>query len=224
MRQKSDSRAKRPTPDFEPVRVRDRFDGWRPEKQVGFIEALAECGCVEHACERVGMSARSAYALRRRVDAQSFRIAWDAALDYAIRRLSDAAFSRALNGVARPVFFQGQQIGERRYYDERLTQFLLRYRDPVRYGRWNDRMEYEQPPEGAALLLAKAVNRVCDDAYDAEIGAPPAKHPPFPAPRTMTRQEHEAEVAARKDRLDEARRERAFREELGDDYDKVGWT
>lgn len=55
------------------------------------------------ACERVGLSPSTAYRLRRRVDAYSFRAAWDAALDYAIRRLSDAAFSRTLHGVTRPV-------------------------------------------------------------------------------------------------------------------------
>ncbi len=54
------------------------------------------------------------------------------ALDYAVHRLSEAAFSRAMNGVTTPVFFQGEQIGERRRYDERLTQFLLRHRD-IRY-------------------------------------------------------------------------------------------
>src|SRR4029453_1560965 len=75
----------RPKP-FTPAHLRSRHDGWTPEKQTGFIEALAECGCVTEACERVGMSPRSAYALRARIDAQSFRIAWDTALDYAVRR------------------------------------------------------------------------------------------------------------------------------------------
>jgi hypothetical protein len=81
-----------PVPKFAPVRVRRRHDGWTPERQTQFIEALAECGCVADACRRVGMSSESAYALRRHYDAQAFRLAWDAALDYAIRRLSDAAF------------------------------------------------------------------------------------------------------------------------------------
>jgi len=165
-------------PAFTPVPTRARHDGWTPERQGDFIEALAESGCVDEACQRVGMSTRSAYALRRRLDAGSFRQAWDIALDYAIRRLSDAVFARALHGVARPVFYKGEQIGERRHYDERLAMFLLRYRDPVRYGAWRDGTVAEQHPEVPAVLLSKAVNRVMEDAGDAAVGVvPPARAP-----------------------------------------------
>ncbi len=136
--------------DFVPASPRERRDGWTPEKQVAFIDALGECGCV-NACERVGLSPSTAYRLRRCVDAYSFRAAWDAALDYAIRRLSDAAFSRALNGVAQPLWFQGEQVGERLHYDERLTMFLLRYRDPDTYGAWRDRREPRRRPDARAI-------------------------------------------------------------------------
>src|SRR5687768_6731516 len=84
---------------FLPVGVRYRHDGWTPDKQVDFIGRLADCGCVEEAARSVGMSRNSAYALRRRDDAQAFRFAWDAAQDAAIVRLNDAALSRAINGV-----------------------------------------------------------------------------------------------------------------------------
>ncbi|KTE10071.1 hypothetical protein [Sphingopyxis sp. H115] len=40
--------------DFVPGSPRERRDGWTPEKQVEFIDALGECGCVT-ACERVGL-------------------------------------------------------------------------------------------------------------------------------------------------------------------------
>jgi hypothetical protein len=150
---------------FTPVVVRARRDGWTPERQHAFITALGESGCVEEACAAVRMSARSVYKLRARPDASTFRQAWDVALDYAIRRLGDAALSRALHGVARPIFYQGEQIGERRHFDERLTMFLLRYRDPVRYGAWNDSMEARRHPDGAAIFLAHALNAVLDAAY-----------------------------------------------------------
>jgi len=151
-------------PEFEPAQPRPRFDGWTAERQATFIEALAESACVTEACQAVGMSQRSAYALRARADAISFRNAWDAALDFAIRRLSDAVLSRAINGVAVPVFFQGEQVGEKRYYDERLAMFLLRCRDPLRYGKWLDRRDYSGHPEGSALELAAAKRAVREDA------------------------------------------------------------
>jgi hypothetical protein len=151
-------------PEFEPAHPRPRFDGWTPERQAAFIQALAESACVMEACRAVGMSERSAYALRARADAISFRNAWEAALDYGVRRLSDAVLSRAINGVAVPVFYHGEQVGERRYFDERLAMFLLRYRDPLRYGKWLDRAEHRGHAEGAAFELNEAKAAARDDA------------------------------------------------------------
>jgi hypothetical protein len=120
---------------FIPIELRPRHDGFTPDRQVAFLDALAESGCVEDACRSTGVSRSGAYAFRNRYEARRFRCAWDAALDVGIQRLRDCAVSRAINGVARPIFFQGKQVGERRYYDERLTQFLLRTRDPANFAR-----------------------------------------------------------------------------------------
>lgn len=153
------------------VRLRARHDGWTPERQHDFITALAETGCVTEAAAAVGKSPRSAYQLRARAEANIFRQAWDIALDYAIRNLTDAALGRALHGVARPVFYKGEQVGERLHYDERLTQFLLRYRDPVRYGAWRDSYEARRHPDGAAIILANALNILMDAGHGVD---PPA--------------------------------------------------
>ena len=165
---------------FDPVPVRRRHDGWAPDKQIAFIEALAESGCVDEACKRVGMGRASAYALRARGDAIAFRLAWDAALDHAIRALTDAAFSRALHGVARPVYFQGEQVGERRYYDERLTMFLLRYRDPARYGAWLDRTIAQRPRDHEAQLLGQLLDRLAEEAWADDL-CQPRPDKPYPA-------------------------------------------
>ena len=106
---------KEPIINFVPVHVSSRHDGWTAERQIAFIEALAETACVEHACRAVGMSDSSAYRLRRQPAGARFREAWDAALDYALHRLEQAALSRALQGVPRPVFYKGEQVGEWRY-------------------------------------------------------------------------------------------------------------
>ena len=198
---------KRPRSAFTPVPSRARQDGWTPGRQVEFIEALAECGCVAEACRRVGMSDTAAYRLRARPTAQSFRQAWDVALETAIRRLSDAAFSRALHGVARPVFYKGEQIGERRYYDERLTQFLLRYRDPVRYGTWNDKMRHEQThPDAPAIRLAHALNRVTEAAVAEDEGVPPPRERPFHPNTFVSAEQQEADAARREEYAEELHR------------------
>ena len=151
---------KRPFP-FDPVPVRPSHDGWTVEKQYAFVEALAETGIVEQACRRVGMSRTSFDSLRRRPQGAQFRRACAAALDYALHRVEENAHRRAREGVARPIFYKGEQVGEYRYYDERLTMFLLRSYRPERYGKALDRLlasdgdevedEYERNDPGLDL-------------------------------------------------------------------------
>ncbi|MDB5683760.1 MAG: hypothetical protein JWM75_1458 [Sphingomonas bacterium] len=121
-------------PDFAPVPRKYRHDGWTPERQRAFIDALADTGSVKHAAKRINMSPEGAYFLRRQPGAEGFRRAWEAALDHGVQTLADLAFDRAREGVAIPIFHQGEQVGERRHYNERLTMFLLRHHLPHRYG------------------------------------------------------------------------------------------
>ena len=160
------SRRRRPpdadVPDlsFEPVVLRERHDGWTAQRQTDFVQALAASGCVSDAAKSVGMSATTAYELRQRFDAQPFRLAWDAALDYAIRRLSDVAFSRAIYGDVIPHYYKGELVGEHRRYDSALTRFLLRYRDPLHYGRDLDKLDYRGTDEFMATRLAGSLHDV----------------------------------------------------------------
>ena len=133
---------------YRPVALRLRHDGMTPLRQTTFLDALAESGCIEEACRSAGVSRGAVYALRKRLDGVPFRRAWDAALAIGIERLGHAALSRAVNGTALPVFYKGKQIGERRFYDERLTLFLLRTRDPVNYGKWRDGQTFDQHDGG----------------------------------------------------------------------------
>lgn len=167
---------------FVPAELRARHDGWTAEKQLAFIEELAETACVDAACRSVGMSSTSAYRLRRRPCGAPFREAWDAALDYALHRLEAAALSRALGGVPRPVFYKGEQVGEWREYDERLTMFLLRYRRPARYGAWLDRLAVPLNEEGeltedSAGILDWKLDEIAERA-PATDGNPAADSPP----------------------------------------------
>ena len=136
-----------PLTPFEPAALQPRHDGWTAAKQIAFIEALAETACVRDACRRVGMSDSSAYKLRNRPCGAAFRRGWDAALDCGVHRLEQAALGRALHGVAQPVFYKGEQIGERREFDERLTMFFLKSRRPARFGKWIERMLAPDPDD-----------------------------------------------------------------------------
>jgi hypothetical protein len=122
-------------PTFTPVpRKCARHDGWTPQRQIAFIEALADTGSVDAACKAVNMSAEGAYYLRRQPGAEGFRAAWAAALDLGVQRIEDVAMDRALNGVDEPLYSYGQLIGTRKRYNDRLLMFMLRNRAPERFG------------------------------------------------------------------------------------------
>lgn len=121
-------------PQFTPVpRLCDRSNGWKPEVQRAFIEALAETGSVKSAARRVGRAEVGAYLLRRHPQAGEFRKAWDAALDIGMRRIEDVAMDRALNGVEVPLYSYGKLVGSRTVYNDRLLMFMLRNRAPERF-------------------------------------------------------------------------------------------
>mgnify|MGYP001799933608 CR=1 FL=1 len=121
-------------PDFTPVPRRERLDGWTPERQRDFIEALADTGSVTSACKTVAMSTHGVYQLRRSAGAEEFRAAWQRAVDLGVDRLEDVAMERALYGVKEPYYIQGKEVAERVRYNDRLLMFLLRNRAPDRFG------------------------------------------------------------------------------------------
>lgn len=121
-------------PAFTPVpRAKERSNGWKPEVQRAFIEALADTGSVASACRQVGRAEVGAYLLRRHPEAASFRAAWQAALDLGMQRIEDVAMDRALNGVEVPVYSYGKLVGSRRVHNDRLLMFMLRNRAPERF-------------------------------------------------------------------------------------------
>ena len=119
--------ARRPLPDFTPVPRKYRHDGWTPERQRAFIGALADTGSVSRAAAMVNMAQTNCYTLRRAPGAESFRRAWEAALDFGVARLKDIAFERAIDGYLEPVFVGEKLMGFRRRYNDALLMFCLRH-------------------------------------------------------------------------------------------------
>lgn len=120
---------------FDPVPVRSRRTGWTADKQRRFIQTLAECGVARRAAAAAGMSESSAHRLALRPDAQSFNIAWDAALQIAARRGASALFEYALEGMVETVWRDGQVAYQRRRPSEKALFFMLSRLDPARFGR-----------------------------------------------------------------------------------------
>jgi hypothetical protein len=92
-----------PPPEFTPVPIRTRRDGWTPERQFSYLVALAELGHGRRAAEAVGMTEQSAARLRRRPGAGAFNRLCEVAWDLAKQRRSRERLER-LSGSGRGTF------------------------------------------------------------------------------------------------------------------------
>lgn len=116
---------------FAAVETAARHDGWTPDRQRDFIAQLARIGVVSAAARAVGMSPKSAYALRRRAgEGSGFAVAWACAIGEGRAQALDLSIDRAVEGEETPVFYRGRQIGTRRRYDNRLLLAALRATHP----------------------------------------------------------------------------------------------
>lgn len=154
-RKPTSAKARPPLPDFTPVpRKCNRHDGWTPERQRAFIEALAATGSVTHAAHAVNMAKEGAYQLRLHPEAAEFRAAWDQALDFGVNVLVDTTMERAIHGVPVPIVYKGEVVAERRWYNDRLAMFHMRHRLPDRYGALNPPGRGTKHPETQAREAA----------------------------------------------------------------------
>jgi len=109
-----------------------RSHAWTPHVQATFLQVLAECANVREAARRIRRSPTTCYAYRKRDPA--FADAWDATMAEAMETvLEPEAIRRAVDGVERPVYLQGQQVGTVREYSDTLLIFLLKGWKPDQY-------------------------------------------------------------------------------------------
>jgi hypothetical protein len=143
------------TSSFTPVALRARHDGFTPERQVAFIEALAASGSIRHASKSAGISRDAAYQLRRKAGAENFAEAWDAALRIAVQTIADNVMEQAVSGEVVRQYYKGEVIGERVKFDTRLQMFLLRVHDNRRYGKHADNIRQIRNSFAAAKVALK---------------------------------------------------------------------
>ena len=96
-----------------------------------FLELMAQGYSPTRAAAAVGVHRTAFYHLRERWP--EFNDAWLAANEAAVDVLEDAAVERAVRGVPRKVFFQGEHIDTVREYSDSLLALLLKGRAPERY-------------------------------------------------------------------------------------------
>lgn len=136
---------------FKPAPGTTRHEGWTPEKQRTFLEALSEGRTVIQACEIVGLSKQSAYALRGSARGASFALGWDAAVIKARDALADELMERAMRGQ-REKIDDGSRLITRHRFDNRLAFSML--------GRLDRMADSQKVPAAAAAARLVA----CDFA------------------------------------------------------------
>ena len=102
-----------------------RHDGWTAPRRRRFLELIADGYIVDHAARMVGLSATSAYALRRRPAGAAFALGWRAANLVARDHLADTMLERARNGTTETVTRDDGSSIERHRISDRLGLQLL---------------------------------------------------------------------------------------------------
>lgn len=102
--------------------------------------------------ERSGISMAQVSAYRRHFPAfqQLWYAAIDSGADYRKALRERAAHVRAVEGVEKPIFQQGAQVGVVREFDNRLLEFLLKADDPKKY-RDNSAVQVNQNNVGVVV-------------------------------------------------------------------------
>jgi hypothetical protein len=120
----------------------------------GFIDVLRTTANISRAAREAGLSSSTVY--RRRATNISFATLWDAALAEALDAVEEDVIDRVRNGVLKPVFYGGKEIGAVRQYSDQLAMFVLKSKRPEIYNRASTapqdavQLDYDQMTEAEA--------------------------------------------------------------------------
>ena len=126
-------------------KTRHARHAWKPR----FLAAFEEDLTVTAACQRAGVSRSAVYEARQRDE--GFALAWHHVESRIVDTLEREAYRRAVEGVERPVYQRGVQVGSVREYSDRLLEMLLKARAPERY-RENSKVEVSGHDGGPVTL------------------------------------------------------------------------
>jgi hypothetical protein len=155
-------------------------DGGRRE---AFLAALQDGRSVTGAALAAGINRTLVY--RWRGEMPDFAAAWDEAVETATDLIEEEALQRARQGVQKPVFYRGEQIGTVTTWNDKLLMFLLQRRRPMAPPARPTKADLrkEQEERDYAARLAAAHERMARfDAEEAARKAQEAAAPEAPVP------------------------------------------
>ena len=134
-----------------------------PRRKTVFLAALVDTVNVTLTCRRADIPRRTAYDWREADE--GFARKWDDAVDEGIDLLEAELHKRAFEGVERPVYYKGEQVGTWRFYSDALAMFLLKAHRPERYrGAPSFAKALEATPEERAAAAQVAAEKEEKDA------------------------------------------------------------
>ena len=101
-----------------------------------FLAQLRLTGVVTQACDAAQIARHAVY--DRRQNDPDFAKAWDEAREMAADRLEQEAVRRAVDGINKPVFYQGEIVGFEKEYSDTLLVLLLKAAKPDKYRERSD--------------------------------------------------------------------------------------
>lgn len=126
-------------------------------KQKAFLAAFRESGNITLAAEIVGIDRRYHYNWLK--DAE-YAEAFEEAVEHAADRLEQEARRRAVEGVAKPVWYKGEQCGVVQEYSDLLLIFLLK---GVRPEKYKDRVNQEITGRHGGPIEVRTKYAQCSD-------------------------------------------------------------
>lgn len=97
-----------------------------------FLETFRKTGIVSRACKAAGICPSTISRLRN--TNPHFAEVYDLCRKEAVDMLEEEARRRAFEGVEKPVFYKGTEVGVVREYSDKLLEFLLTYNHPEKFG------------------------------------------------------------------------------------------
>ena len=120
----------------------------KPAKAL-FLEVLQKTGNISQSARTVGFHLGTVY--RHRTNDEVFREAWEWAERQAADRLEEEARRRAVDGVKKPIMYQGKQVGTVKEYSDTLLVKMLEAKKPNEY-------KDQRAMGGAGVVVVNKIN------------------------------------------------------------------
>lgn len=141
------------------ARMENQFRMALLQGAISFLTSLEKTNCsIRRACREAGINRTRVDLLKQRVPQFATRCA--VVFEEITDKLEEAAYKRAVKGVAKPVFYKGEVVGHEQQFSDHLLAIMLQGRRPGTYRYGGAQSGPPMSLEEQALLAQEAVERL----------------------------------------------------------------